>query len=179
MSPEKISQGPTFKGFISTFGLILLVLGIIVAIFGIFVDVTLAPAAIGLTFMFVGTILLLSIRGVLIDHDQKRIKPYFDIFFAKIGSWEPLENYNSIILKYLNESQTMNSRAGSVTFRTKTFEIFLASDNKPKLLIKELVGYDEAKAFLNEYSIKLGKLKIDGYEQMKDQLQKRRQNMRR
>lgn len=179
MPPIKISQGPTFKGFISTLGLILLVIGICVTIFGAFINFSIVTLTIGLVLLYLGLILFLSIRGVQIDTTTKDVKPYFDFLFAKIGSWESLNDYEELILRYAKESQTMNSRYSSTTFNTRTFEIFLASSYKPELLLKEFQDYEEAKAFLIEYSEKLGKTKIDRYETMKEQLQQRRKSIRR
>jgi hypothetical protein len=73
----------------------------------------------------------------------------------------------------------MNSRAGSVTHTTRCFDIFLDSENKRKLMLKDFTDYDQAKAFLSTYAKKLDKPEVNVHEQMKDQLQKRRQQQRR
>ncbi|MDQ3112311.1 MAG: hypothetical protein M3R17_20695, partial [Bacteroidota bacterium] len=143
-----------------------------------FIDFSFVVLAIGIVLMTVGLMLFLSIRGVLIDVEQNRIKPYV-IFFARIGSWQPLTYYNKIVLSYVNESRTMNARAGTVTMSTKGFDIFLKADDKSKLRIKELTDYSEAKAFLTKYAKKLNIMEVNSYEQMKEQLQKRRLQERR
>jgi hypothetical protein len=178
MAIEKISQGVTFRGFASTMGLVIFVISIFIAVFGAFIDFSLVALTLGLVLMAIGMMLFLSIRGVLIDAEQKQVKPYVN-YFVLVGTWQPLTQYDRIILRYVNEKQTMNSRAGSVTHTTKCFEIFLASDHTSELQIQEFTDYDEAKKFLAEYAKKLEKADVNTYERMKEQLQKRRREVRR
>ena len=178
MAIEKISQGVTFKGIGSTMGLVLFVVSIIVTIFMAFVELSVIGTLIGLAVMTSGMMLFLSIRGVLIDIQLLRIKPYV-YFFTDIGAWESLTHYDRIVLRYVNESRTMNHRAGSTTHKTRCFEVFLVASNKSELMLKEFSNYDEAKKILSEYAKKLNKVEVDSYESMKEQLQKRRQQVRR
>lgn len=175
----KISRGPTFKGFFSTIGMVFSLVGLILIINAI-VFSSFIGLACGIIFVFPGMIVFLSVRGVLIDAEKKRVKPYFDIFIAKIGSWESLDDYDKIILKYLSQAQTMNSRASTTTYRTKSFDIYLVGATREKdLLLKEIFDYEEAKVFLLSYSEKLNKPGVNQYEQMKEQLAHRRKELRR
>lgn len=96
-----------------------------------------------------------------------------------MGTWESLEQYDKILLKYTSESQTMNSRGNSTNYVTKSFDIVLTSNNKKDLIIKEFVNYDKAKSFLVEYSQRLDKESIDTYEIIKERIQERKQQVRR
>src|ERR1700710_624860 len=102
---EKISLGPTFRGIAPTFGFIIFIIGFIVTGYGFIGGFSFVLFSIGIIIIFCGVILFLAIRGVLIDHTKKLIKSYFDILLFKVGSWESLETYDKIILKYINESQ--------------------------------------------------------------------------
>jgi len=181
MATEKISQGLTFKGASSIIGSIIFVFGLINTISGITMtgNFSFFILAIGIVIIISGITLFISIRGILIDFDKKLIKPYLDIFIVKMGTWESLEQYDKILLKYTSESQTMNSRGNSTNYVTKSFDIVLTSNNKKDLIIKEFVNYDKAKSFLVEYSQRLDKESIDTYEIIKERIQERKQQVRR
>jgi hypothetical protein len=181
MKTEKISQGLTFKGIISTIGMIVLIAGLIITIYGIKISsgFSFIIAVIGIVFLISGFVLFISIRGVLIDVNNMLIKPYLEIFISKLGNWESLQAYDKIILKYTNESQTLNSRGNSTNFITKSFDVVLISEDKKDLILKEFTDYDEAKSFLTVYSKRLNKEAIDTYEIIKQRIQERKQEVRR
>ena len=176
MSVEKLSRGLTFKGYSSIFGSVILVIGIILILTNRF---SFGMITFGLVFVIVGLVLFMSIRGVLIDFDKMIVKPYFDIIIFKIGEWESVEQYDKIVLRYTNESQTLNSRGNSTNYITKSFDIFLTSNNKNELQIKEFINYMDAKTFLIEYSKRLKLTSLDLYEQMKQEIEERKQYVRR
>ena len=151
---EKISHGITFQGFISTCGLILTIIGVITLFMGKMVFLSI-PA------LFFGIVLFLSIRGVIIDYESMRIKAFLDLIFWKIGNWQPLTRYDRIALKLFNESQTMNMESISNTFTTRTFDICLQGNNSVDFLLKEFTNYQEAKSFLEKYSLKLKIKSVD------------------
>ena len=172
---EKISKGLSFKGLISTIGLVLFIIGLAITIPEIISNRSFIVCAFGIMVTIIGFLLFISIRGVLIDHDKQRIKPYIDLILFKIGTWEPLAHYEKIILKYLSESQTMNSRGNSTNFAIQSFDIILTSNNKKEIIIKEFLNYEDAKSFLIEYSQRLDKEYLDMYERMKERIQERKQ----
>jgi hypothetical protein len=178
MTVDKISRGLTFKGIVSAIGSVMFVAGLTITIFQVTHRISFLVLMMGLLLCISGLILFFSIRGVLIDFDKKRIKPYFDVIIAKIGSWETLDQYDRIVLKYTNQSQRMNSRGSSTTYVTRSFDIVLTSNNKKDLIIKEFVNYDKAKSFLLEYSQRLSKERVDTYEIIKQRTQERKQQIR-
>lgn len=175
---ETISQGPTFKGAISTAGSILFVSGFIVTIAGIFSETPLEIIPIGIVLLFVGLLMFLSICGVLINYDKNKIKPYFDILIIKIGDWESLDQYDKILLKFTSETTILTGRFNSTDISTKSFDIVLTSTFKEELYIKEFFEYKDAKAFLIEYSKKWNKSSQDTYEIISQQIQERRKHVR-
>ncbi len=175
---EKISQGLTFKGIISAIGSIIFVGGLILTISLIKYNSSFLGIASGITAIIPGLVIFVSLRGVLIDHDKKMIKTYLDQFIVKTGRWTSLDKYDSIKLKYKNESQRMNSRGSSQVYHSRYFDIFLASGVNNELYLKGFINYEDAKAFLLEYSKKLNKPSTDIYEQIKQQIEERKLSVR-
>lgn len=153
---ENISQGMTFQGFISTCGFIVTIAGLFALIFTEFLFLSIIASLIGVIFF-------LSFRGVLIDYDTMKIKPYLDILIYKIGTWHNLNEYEIIALKLFTESQTMNMASISNTHTTKTFNIYLQGNISNDLFLKEFTEYDKAKSFLEKYSLKLNKKPVDTF----------------
>lgn len=143
-----ISHKITFQGFISTFGLILTIAGII-ALFT--VNYLILPIIATL----IGFLLFLSIRGVMIDNKSKRIKAFLDILIFRIGNWRNLSEFDTIVLKLFTESQTMNMESISNTYTTTIFEVLLQGKNASDIILKEFTDYGKAKTLLENYSIKL------------------------
>ena len=153
---EKISQGMTFQGFISTCGLILTIASLITLFVGGYLFLAI-PC------LIFGIILFVSVRGVLIDYKSMRIKPFLDIFIWKIGNWYSISKFDNLALKLFSESQTMNMLSISNTFTTRTFDVCLQGKSSNDILLKDFVEYNEAKSFLETYTIKLKLESIDLY----------------
>ena len=144
----------SFQGFISTCGFIFTIAGLLALILTEYLFLSIIALLIGVVFS-------LSFRGVLIDYDTMKIKPYLDIFIYKIGTWHNLNEYEIIALKLFNESQTMNMASISNTYTTKTFNIYLQGNISNDLFLKEFTEYEKAKSFLEKYSLKLNKKPVD------------------
>ena len=179
MTTERISRGMTFKGMTAVIGSVCFVLGLLITIPQFGSDISVVFLMSGIAMTFIGLVLFVSIKGVLIDLEKGLIKPYFDLILIKLGSWESIEYYDKILLKYINESQTMNSRANSTKYNTKSFDIVLTSKKYGELILKEFNNYTEARAFLIDYSQRLNKESSDEYELLTERIKERRQNVRR
>jgi hypothetical protein len=153
---EKISKGISFKGFSSYVGGGICTAGIVWLIAG-------NHDLMAIVTIILGFIVFLAIKGVLIDYNKEKIKAYSDLLLLKLGKWEALDDYNKIVLKYLNESQTMNMASISRTYTAKSFDIYLENANGKKILLKEFIYYENAKDFLDKYADKLNAKKIDDY----------------
>ena len=145
---EKISRGPCFDGEFSYAGLILIVGGI--ACFAI-------SFLIAIPLIIAGIILFLTYRGILIDHHNGSIMTYENYIFFKAGTWQSLNGFDRITLSISNESQRLNSRGSSKTYRSKTFQIYLSNGNDHKLLLYEFSDLAAARKFLKMYGEKLNK----------------------
>ncbi|MGB0428876.1 MAG: hypothetical protein ACPGLV_00275 [Bacteroidia bacterium] len=163
-----VSKGPTLK--LGLVGLLTIIgSGVLTYAFSIL------PAIPGFYF---GLVMLLSIEGVVIDLKHKKIKPYFNFLLFKLGRWQDLTIYKQIILTIYSQQNTYAVRATQQTVKTKSFDIYLVDNVGNKLLIDEYTDYHEGLEFAEELTQKL-KLPFDNqYEQMVENLQDRRRNMR-
>jgi len=116
--------------------------------------------------------IFLSIRGTLIDLENRQIKSYIHCLFFKLGKWKSIDEINSIILKYVNQSQTLGSRGTQTILRTELFVVSFDYSSGKKIAIKEFLDYDKAKEFLSTYSELLQIEKIDRYEYMLNEIAK-------
>ncbi|MDD2622191.1 MAG: hypothetical protein WC142_03965 [Bacteroidales bacterium] len=169
---EKISKGISFKGFSSNIGGLILIAGIVWLLAG-------NHKLLAIITIIVGFIVFLAIKGVLIDYDKEKIKAYTDLLLLKFGKWETLNDYNKIVLKFLNESQTMNMASISRTYTTKSFDIYLENENGKKILLKEFIHYENAKEFLDKYADKLNMEKSDNYKAAFEKIEQARQQRER
>lgn len=137
-----ISDGPSFKLFYIGF----LILGLSIYFFFHIWILTLILFPIGLS-------IFLSIKGILIDVENNRVKEYFNFLFLKIGTWESLDQFQKIILTRTNQSQVLTTRATISTVNTKTFDIYLCNESfSNEKHLKEFTDYNEAKDFLDKYA---------------------------
>lgn len=179
MRQEKITQGASFGGMSSTIGFILLIIGVVVLIYGINSPIAIETVFLGILISLVGIILFISIRGVLINYKENKIKVYLDILVTKIGFWRSLDEFNKVVLKFVNESQAMNYKSVSTTVRTISFDVVLANHGNNELLLRSFSNYDDAKKFLVEYSVRLNKAMFDRYAEIREELSIRRHISRR
>ncbi len=122
----------------------------------------------GIIILYLGILIFLSIKGILIDPVKHRIKSYHYIYPFKIGSWKALIDFKVLKLGITNTSQVMNSRGSTTTVRTKSFDVSLLNAYDVPLELKEFDSYDEAKAFSEEIS-KLIKMPVaDYFKQIQD-----------
>lgn len=89
------------------------------------------------TFLLVaiGTIPLLSIKGVRFDFEAKTASKYVDFLLFK---WKyqimNLEKMETIELRLFSENQKMNMLSISTTVRTRVYELYLTESGKTRLL---------------------------------------------
>lgn len=177
MNIIKIRKGFSFEGYLSLIGFFISVGGI----WGISsLDST---SSILLYFLFImiiilGLFLFISIKGLLLDIENNRIKQYQIIFFFKTGKWQSLDLYDGIKLKYIYESQRMNlGLAPSTKVTTHTYNVMLTSKVTESLELKEFTDYLSARDFLDKYSDLLKLKKFDQYENAKIKLAQRRKDL--
>jgi hypothetical protein len=132
----------TLDGFF--LGLTLVAFGVIM----IFNDVPMFWAF--LPFFLLGLPLMLSMKGLLVDAGQKRIKNYSSVLFMKVGSWQSYEEYTQLILAIANTKikgiQSWRSHPGSSG--VVVYEVYLKKSNSEKIIVDEFTNYKEARKLL-------------------------------
>ena len=142
-----ITDGATFKLFY---------VGLICSVISILLILSNDYRIVGIITLPISIFTFLSIRGSLIDFQNKKIKRYWNIVFIKIGSWESLEKFTRVELLLNSQSQQMNYRSVSNTIRVRSFYISLTNRNKERIELKEFTDYDKALELLNSLGKKLG-----------------------
>ena len=164
----KVSRGVTLKLIFP--GFVILVMAVLAALYiNIFLSIPV---------FYVGAVVFLSIQGVFIDLERKRIKPYFNLLFIKMGDWMPLDKYNQLVLSLYRSSVQMSSRASSTTVNTRSFDVFLVDGIGDQLIIDEFTDYDEAKELFDELATLLDLPADNQYEAMLENLSERRTQRR-
>lgn len=171
---ENISHKATFDGLSSTVGFIILLVGLVLFLYVTQVEFSVPIIILDIIISLFGFVLLLSVRGVLINHESGLVMPYLDIVGFKVGNWKPLKQYDKIQLHYINSSQTMNYKSISTKVAVRRFEVKLTSVGAGEILLKAFSNYTEANTFLIEYSKSLNKELVDNYEILREQLSARR-----
>ncbi|MFD1552914.1 hypothetical protein DNU06_07885 [Putridiphycobacter roseus] len=103
----------------------------------------------GIVMLLPAIFIFLSIKGTLIDIENKRMKNYLNILNFKIGKWQGLEKFTRIELLLNSQSQTMNHRSISNNIKVRSFFIALTNDQKEKVELKEFTDYEKAKKSLS------------------------------
>jgi len=145
MRKINISHGLTFSSYLSYLGFILMILGGV----GLALHISLILSILSL---IIGVFLFISIRGIIINEEALRIKPYLNILFFKIGKWYDVNDYDVITLRYLKEAQTMNMQSITRTYSVQTYDINLESKKRKKIFINDFSKRSEAELFLAEYA---------------------------
>ena len=164
-----ISRKVTFEGTVSSIGFVILFVGIY------FMCVLSEYALLLILFSgiaFLGFMIFLSIKGTLIDVENKRVKPYIHCLFFKLGMWKSIDEVERIVLEYVNQAQTLGSRGTQTTLRTELFVVSFRYSSGKKIAIKEFLNYEKAKEFLDTYSELLQIEKRDRYEYMLNEIAK-------
>jgi len=164
-----ISRKVTFEGIVSSIGFVILVVSIF--FMGVLNEHILPLIFFACTTSF-GLMIFLSIKGTLIDLENKRVKPYIHCLFFKLGTWKSTSEIERIVLEYINQAQTLASRGTQTTFRTELFVVSFRYSSGKKTAIKEFLNYEKAREFLDTYSELLQIEKRDRYEYMLSEIAK-------
>ncbi len=58
----------------------------------------------GIVILLIGTLIVFTREGVVIDYRNQRIKQYVEVFFFKIGKWKNIEDYAIVTLLKINQT---------------------------------------------------------------------------
>lgn len=164
----KISKGPTLK--LGLLGLLVIIgSGVLTYFFSIF------PAIPG---FYIGLVTLLSIEGVVIDLENRKLQSYFSFIFFKLGDWKSLDYYDKLILTIYSQQSTYALRATTQTVKTKSFDVCLTNSGGMSLIVAEYGNYYEALEFAEELAEKLNLPFEDQFAEMQDSIAERRASRR-
>ena len=128
---------------------------------------------------FFGLMLLISIKGILIDLENKRVKPYIHCLFFKLGKWKLTDDVERMVLEYTKEGGRIKygNMPGLGSIHAEYFSISLRYFSGEKIFIKEFSKYEKAKEFLDTYSELMQVDKVDRYEFMLNEITKLRETL--
>lgn len=104
----------------------------------------LANIILAIFLLLFGILLLLLRTGIEVDTTKKKVRKYFDLFSIRFGNWIYATSLKKVELKATNESQTMNSRGGSKTYHTKSYDIILFGKFGTPIELNEFIDYNVA-----------------------------------
>lgn len=177
----RINNGPSFKGFISTLA------GFFIIICVIATTVILAKGEVdnpGQVLLFailtlpVAFALFLVVTGVEFDLVNHRVRGFRNYYIIRIGVWQDLKNYDSIILereRFKSNGKTPTGRIRNTYF---SYNILLNHASNPTVfVVKECSEYEEAKALLTKLGdalkLKTRDIEAEAISQMKTRKRRR------
>ena len=120
-----------------------LVHGFFVAVLGAILflvhwSVTILMLALALALFRVGS-------GIEIDPGGRRVRVYKTLGRQRLGSWIPTERYDTVVIRYTNESQTMGGRGPELTVRVRTYDLHFSGPNGASWSFHEFTDYSKAR----------------------------------
>ncbi len=150
---EHIILGASFGGIFSTIGSIMFVAGVFMYRLEI-------PALLTHIFLVLSIILIVSLEVVEIDYKQRRIRKIIHFVFIKQGNWEPLENFDKLVLGADHGSFKLVSPAHpffqkDVNLRSYDIYIFNSINPEKTFLFMSFSNIPKAQKNLRIYAEKL------------------------
>lgn len=125
---ENIVLGASFSGIFSTIGCIMFVAGI-------FMYRTEIPVLTTHIFMIFSIIFIVSVEVVEIDYKQRRIRKIIHFLFIKFGNWEPLDDFDKLVLGANHDSFKLVSPAHPFfqkDVKLKSYDIYIFNSKNPE-----------------------------------------------
>ncbi len=158
---QRIYYYPGFKSAYALPGFVILILSICL----FFVPVI---AFLGFPLLIVGAIFILSMQGIAVDFEKKRLDRYTDLIFYKIHEYTDLDGYDTVSIVFeksmpkrgfLNYMPGIGSRSyygtGGSHSSVISFEMYLYGFTKEKLFLSEYGSHAEARVVANKLKTKL------------------------
>lgn len=79
--------------------------------------------------------------GIEVDLDGRQARVYKAIGRLRLGSWLAVDSYNSVAIRYTNESQTMGGRGPELTVRVRTYDLHLIGPDGATELFHDFRDY--------------------------------------
>lgn len=83
--------------------------------------------------------------GIEIDLHGRKARVYKSIGRLRLGSWLAVDRYNSVAIRYTNESQTMGGRGPELTVRVRTYDLHLTGPDGASELFHDFTDYAKAR----------------------------------
>ena len=116
---------------------------------------------------------MLSVSGVIIDPNEKRVKHYYNFLFLKVGEWTSLTQFTHIVLGPNSSSQAIGRTSN--TFRTNSYSVFLLDKTNKLTELQEFTNYKHAQVYLDLVSQESGLPAINKQEIIEQRAAEKRQ----
>ncbi len=155
------SLGATFSGVPFWMGIMFLLVGVYIFFqpVGLVLHYSLTATSAGF-----GIILILSIHVMVINGATKTAIRYFKFGPLRFELEQTnLQHYDKLTLVLFKENQTMNMRSISTTVRTRSYDIYIGSE-ETGVVLGEFTDYNKALKFVTQVSSLLGLPYLDKYD---------------
>ncbi len=150
--------------------------GFVIVILGIWISTS--YLVIGLGIVLVGIFALLSVKGVLIDSSNQKVKAYFNMLFLKFGSWTPLSDYTHVVLGPNSNSKALGGRYITTTVRTNSYSVYLLGKNNTRLELREFLERHLAEHYMRQIAEQIGLPTVNKEEIIKEVAAQKRSQRR-
>ncbi len=89
--------------------------------------------------------LFLLSSGIEVDIANKRARVYKALGKFHFGTWIGMDRYNSISIRYVNESQVMSNRGVETNVRVRTYDLYCHDQLGNSLLFHDFTDYGNAR----------------------------------
>lgn len=128
----------------------------------------LAHWALSVVMLAVAIALFRVSSGIEIDMDGRRVRVYKALGAFRLGAWMRTTTTRTIVIRYTNEAQVMNSRGTSTNVTVRTYDLHLVAQDGSSWLFHDFTDYAKAR--------KCAVAMAEGWSlQLTDEVQERRQ----
>ncbi len=167
----KYNLGARFAGPLFYLGTIIL----LVSAFVFFQTDSLELKLVLLITALIGLTIAPVFKGVHLDTQKNTATKYVSVFLFKWKEVQyPLDHFKKLQLTIYKDAQIMRMKSQQSLISTKSYDIYLLSENQDKLIIAEFTDYKKAVEFLNKSSSTLGLPAEDLYEKLKNKASRSR-----
>jgi|GEM_PF-5129640 len=140
MTQLNIKQGPTFAGWISWMGMLVLVTGI----WWFISSQEFSEKVVSILLILSGLQMFIHIKGVVINQKKLKLKTYSFIFFP-IGKWIDISDFSDITSRNTDSTETGGIRSAFITVHSKYTDLYLINKQTgQKILLKSCRNVEEA-----------------------------------
>ena len=138
----------TFPGPLTIIGITFMILAVALVITGLWY--------VGILLFFMAIFFLFTWSGVVIDTNERRIRPYYMVFgLFRRGNWLPVEKFIGLTLVPMQKVYSMSSQSNRLNSSvSKDFRVYLVDRRKrPAFALKSCKTSEQAQNSMDEFSI--------------------------